>query len=303
MMGVAGVEVGVVAVSAAIGVESGMVLMVSLNGFFKCAAFAIDLTLLINIKGYPVDLVRKTIFSSARHWISRCIAVCVQNASIVAATALILVTGATFPASAKEATKEPITSTERIMVFGDSLSAAYGLNPAEGWVSLMETALKNRGISVVNASISGETTRGGLNRIQGDLQRQKPTIVLIALGANDALRGLPVADTKKNLDAIITTVRAAKARPVIIGIQIPPNYGLEYTQSFSNVFPTLARQYKLPLVPFLLEGIAEKLELFQADRLHPIAAAQPRILANVMPAVEQALKIKTTDVVATAKRK
>jgi acyl-CoA thioesterase I len=259
--------------------------------------------LYFDIKGYPVDLVRKTIFSSVRHWLSSFISVCVQNAPIVASTALILVAGVTFPASAKEAAAAPIAATERIMVFGDSLSAAYGLNPAEGWVALMETALKNRGVSVVNASISGETTRGGLNRIQGDLQRQKPTIVLIALGANDALRGLPVADTRKNLDAIITAVRATKARPVIIGIQIPPNYGIEYTKSFSDVFPNLAKQYKLPLVPFLLDGIGEKLEMFQADRLHPIAAAHPRIMQNVMPAVEQALKIKTTDVVTTAKRK
>ena len=249
-----------------------------------------------------MDLVRKTIFSSVRHGISRCLAVCVQNALIVAATALMLATGAAFAASAKQA-EGSHAAAERIMVFGDSLSAAYGLNPAEGWVSLMETALKNRGVSVVNASISGETTRGGLIRIQGDLQRQKPTIVLIALGANDALRGLPVAATKKNLDAIITAVRAAKARPVIIGIQIPPNYGFDYTQSFSAIFPALAKQYKLPLVPFLLEGIGEKLELFQADRLHPIAAAQPKILDNVMPAVEQALKIKTTNVAATTKRK
>jgi acyl-CoA thioesterase I len=253
-----------------------------------------------------VDLVQKTIFSSVRHWFSRFISVCIQNALIVAATALMLATSAMFPAGAKETAKEPAkepaTSTERIMVFGDSLSAAYGLNPAEGWVSLMETALKSRGISVVNASISGETTRGGLNRIQGDLQRQKPTIVLIALGANDALRGLPVADTRRNLDAIITAVRVAKARPVIIGIQIPPNYGIEYTQSFSAVFPALAKQYKLPLVPFLLDGIGEKLEMFQADRLHPIAAAQPRIMQNVMPAVEQALKMKTTGAASLAKR-
>ncbi len=250
-----------------------------------------------------MDLVQKTIFSSVRHWFSSFISICVQNALIVATAVLILATGSTFPADAKEAAAAPIAATERIMVFGDSLSAAYGLNPAEGWVSLLETALKSRGISVVNASISGETTRGGLNRIQGDLQRQKPTIVLIALGANDALRGLPVADTKKNLDAIIAAVRAAKARPVIIGIQIPPNYGIEYTQSFSAVFPALARQYKLPLVPFLLEGIGEKLEMFQADRLHPIAAAQPRIMQNVMPAVEQALKMKTTGAASEAKRK
>jgi len=208
--------------------------------------------------------------------------------------AVMLSTTIIHPANATAAALGPAAPAKaRIMVFGDSLSAAYGLNPVDGWVSLMEKSLKNRGISVVNASISGETTRGGLTRIKGDLQRQKPTIVLIALGANDALRGLPVAETRKNLDAIINAVRAANARPVIIGIQIPPNYGLDYTKSFSDVFPALAKQYKTPLVPFLLDGIAEKLELFQADRLHPIAAAQPRILENVMPGVEQALKLKS----------
>jgi acyl-CoA thioesterase I len=250
-----------------------------------------------------VDLVRKTIFSSIGDWFSHCISVCARNTAIVAATiattTLTITAGATFPAAAKEIAP----TSERIMVFGDSLSAAYGLNPADGWVALMSTALNPRGVTVVNASISGETTRGGLNRIQGDLARQKPSIVLIALGANDALRGLPVADTQKNLDAIITAVRAAKARPVIIGIQIPPNYGLDYTKSFSAVFPALAKQYKLPLVPFLLEGIAEKLELFQPDRLHPVAAAQPKILENVMPAVEEALKMKSPNVVTAAKRK
>jgi acyl-CoA thioesterase I len=250
-----------------------------------------------------VDLVQKTLFSSVGDWFSYCISVCARNIAIVAAviatTTLTVTVGATFPAAAKETAPTP----ERIMVFGDSLSAAYGLNPADGWVALMANALKPRGVTVVNASISGETTRGGLNRIQGDLQRQNPTIVLIALGANDALRGLPVVDTRKNLDAIITTVRAAKARAVIIGIQIPPNYGLDYTKSFSAVFPALAKQYKSPLVPFLLEGIGEKLEMFQADRLHPIAAAQPKILENVMPAVEEALKMKRPDVVAAVKRK
>jgi acyl-CoA thioesterase I len=247
-----------------------------------------------------VDLVQKTIFSSVAHWFSRFAIVGAWKNTIVATLALTLAIAATFPAIAKETTP---AAPERIMVFGDSLSAAYGLNPADGWVALMSTALKPRGVSVVNASISGETTRGGLNRIQGDLQRQKPTIVLIALGANDALRGLPVADTRKNLDAIVNAVRAAKARPVIIGIQIPPNYGLDYTKSFSAVFPAIATQYKLPLVPFLLEGIAEKLELFQPDRLHPVAAAQPKILENVMPAVEEALKMKSTNVVSAAKSK
>jgi acyl-CoA thioesterase-1 len=153
----------------------------------------------------------------------------------------------------------------------------------------METKLQPQGISVVNASISGETSRGGLSRIKTDLARLSPTIVIIALGANDALRGLPNAETKKNLEAIIAASRAASARVVMVGIQIPPNYGLEYAQQFRDMYPDLAAKYKLPLVPFLLEGIADKLELFQPDRLHPTAAAQPRIVENVMPAVWQAV--------------
>ncbi len=179
---------------------------------------------------------------------------------------------------------------ERILVYGDSLSAAYGLNPADGWVSLMAAQLKPRGVEVINASISGETSIGGAARIKADLALQKPTIVLLALGANDGLRGLPVAAMQKNLEAITIASLAAGARVVMIGIQIPPNYGIEYTRQFSATFSTLATKYKLLLVPFLLDGIADKLELFQADRLHPAAIAQPRILQNVMPTVEQALK-------------
>ena len=192
---------------------------------------------------------------------------------------------AQFPAAARENRNV----RERVMVFGDSLSAAYGINPKDGWVSLMETKLQSQGISVVNASISGETSRGGLSRIKTDLARLSPTIVIVALGANDALRGLPNADTRKNLDAIIAASRAASARVVVVGIQIPPNYGLEYAQQFRDMYPDLAAKYKLPLVPFLLEGIADKLEFFQADRLHPTAAAQPRIVENVLPAVWQAV--------------
>jgi acyl-CoA thioesterase I len=175
------------------------------------------------------------------------------------------------------------------MVFGDSLSAAYGISPNEGWVALLETKLRPRGITVVNASISGETSGGGLSRIRADLVRQKPTIVLVALGANDGLRGLPVANTRRNLEGIIRAIRASKARVVLIGIQIPPNFGLDYAANFRDMYAALARQYQLALVPFLLEGIADKLELFQADRLHPTAAAQPAILNNVLPAVERTL--------------
>ena len=197
-------------------------------------------------------------------------------------TALVV---ASFPVAAKESAN----ARERVMIYGDSLSAAYGINPKDGWVALLEGKLQPQGIAVVNASVSGETTRGGLNRIKTDLARLSPTIVVLALGANDGLRGLPNADTKKNLEAIIAAARAASARVVMVGIQIPPNYGLEYAQHFRDMYPDLAAKYKLPLVPFLLEGIADKLELFQGDRLHPTAAAQPKIVENVAPAVWQAI--------------
>jgi acyl-CoA thioesterase-1 len=202
--------------------------------------------------------------------------------------ALALLTALTvvaFPVSAKEISN----IRERVMVFGDSLSAAYGIDAKDGWVTLLEKKLQPQGIAVVNASISGETTRGGLARIKTDLARLSPTIVVVALGANDGLRGLPNADTRKNLEAIITAARAASAKVVLVGIQIPPNYGLEYAAQFRDIYPDLAAKYKLPLVPFLLEGIADNLNLFQADRLHPTAAAQPKILDNVVPVLWQAI--------------
>ena len=191
---------------------------------------------------------------------------------------------AAFPIAAKET-----SSRERVMIYGDSLSAAYGINPKAGWVALLDDKLRSQGIEVVNASISGETTRGGVNRIKADLARLSPTIVVLALGANDGLRGLPNADTRKNLEAIIAAARTASARVVLVGIQIPPNYGIEYTQQFRELYADLAAKYKLPFVPFLLEGIADNLEFFQADRLHPTAAAQAKILDNVTPALWQAI--------------
>ena len=216
---------------------------------------------------------------------------CISSVWLGYLVSLTVVGTFAFPAMAKVSAVNPSTpKQERIMVFGDSLSAAYGINPAAGWVSLMAGQLKTRGVEVVNASISGETTSGGAARIKADLKNQKPTLVLLALGANDGLRGLPVAAMKKNLETIIVASRAAGARVVMIGIQIPPNYGIEYADSFRATYSALAVQYKLLLVPFLLDGIADKLELFQADRMHPAAIAQPRILKNVMPVVEQALK-------------
>ena len=187
------------------------------------------------------------------------------------------------------AAKESASTRERVMIYGDSLSAAYGINAKDGWVALLEAKLRPQGITVVNASISGETSRGGLNRITADLARLSPTIVVLALGANDGLRGLPNIETRKNLEAIIKEARAARARVVLVGIQIPPNYGLDYTQQFRDMYADIAVKYKLPFVPFLLEGVADKLEFFQADRLHPTAAAQLKILDNVSPAIWQAI--------------
>lgn len=179
-----------------------------------------------------------------------------------------------------------------MLVFGDSLSAAYGLASSQGWVHLLGQRIAEAKLpwQVVNASISGETTAGGLRRLPGDLQRHKPSVVLIALGANDALRGQPVAAIRTNLERMVQLARAAKAEPVLAGIMIPPNYGIEYAREFSGLYPALARQHKLRLVPFLLEGIADKPELFLPDQLHPSAAAQPRIVENVWPALEPLLK-------------
>ncbi len=174
---------------------------------------------------------------------------------------------------------------QKIMVYGDSLSAAYGIKPEQGWVNLLADRLNNKA-QIVNASISGETTNGGASRITTDLARHQPTIVLLALGANDGLRGLPVAQMRRNLITMLDAIKQANARAVLIGVQIPPNYGIEYTRQFKDAYTALARERKLPLVPFLLDGIADRLENFQADRLHPTAAAQPRILANVLPVIE-----------------
>ncbi len=200
-----------------------------------------------------------------------------------------------FPAAATA------TAKSTVMVFGDSLSAGYGLRPDEGWVSLMQRELAPHGVNVVNASISGETTSGGVSRIKADLARHKPTAVVVALGANDGLRGLAVTEMRRNLETILNDISRAGARAILVGIQIPPNYGIQYAEDFKAVFPKIAAERKLPLVPFLLDGIAENLDNFQADRLHPTAAAQPRILKNVLPAVQKLVKPRATSPQTTAK--
>jgi len=172
-----------------------------------------------------------------------------------------------------------------LMVLGDSISAGYGLANGEGWVQLLAERLEREGYryEVVNASISGDTTAGGRSRLPALLAQHHPKIVVIELGGNDALRGGNLDATRANLDAIVTAVQAAGARPLIVGMQLPPNYGSAYVKAFGAVFGDVARAHKVPLVPFAFEGFGDDLTQFQADRVHPTAGAQARILANVWP--------------------
>lgn len=183
-------------------------------------------------------------------------------------------------------------AAQTIVVFGDSLSAAYGIPPNTGWVALLENKLKqqNNAYKVVNASISGETTSGGLTRFDQMLKTHKPNIVLLELGANDGLRGLSLSDMQSNLDKMITQAKAAKANVMLLGMKIPPNYGIQYTQKFSAIYDTLAKQYKLNLVPFFLDGVAGNRSLVQDDGLHPTSEAQAKLLGNVWPKLEILLK-------------
>ena len=179
-----------------------------------------------------------------------------------------------------------------ILVFGDSLSAAYGLAADQGWVHLLGTRAGRAGLDwrIVNASVSGETTAGGLRRLPADLKRHQPSIVVIALGANDALRGQPIAGIRDNLEKMVRLARNARAEPVLVGLMIPPNYGIDYAAQFQALYSALAARQRLALVPFLLEGIADKPEFFQADQLHPSAAAQPIILDTVWKTLEPLLR-------------
>jgi acyl-CoA thioesterase-1 len=171
----------------------------------------------------------------------------------------------------------------KILVYGDSLSAAYGIAQARGWVALLEERIRREKLdyTVVNASISGETTSGGVSRMRRTLAQHRPAIVILELGANDGLRGLPVAETKKNLAAMIEASKKAGARVLLVGLRMPPNYGPEYTRAFDGAYAELARGHRVALVPFLFEGLADSPEYFQADRMHPTEAAQPVLLENV----------------------
>ena len=175
---------------------------------------------------------------------------------------------------------------------GDSLSAAYGIAQARGWVALLEERLKGEphDYIVVNASISGDTSGGGAARIARLLAQHRPDVVIVELGGNDGLRGLPIAQMKQNLGAIIERAQKAGARVVLVGMKLPPNYGPDYTQEFSSAYRELAARYRTALVPFILEDFAEKPELFQPDRIHPTAAAQPLMLERVWKALRPLLR-------------
>ena len=185
--------------------------------------------------------------------------------------------------------------TTTILVVGDSLSAEYGLKRGSGWVALLTQQLETAKVNaqVVNASISGDTTSGGRSRLPALLAQHKPTHVIIELGANDALRGLPLQLTKDNLTFMTQAAQKAGAKVLLVGMQLPPNYGRDYGEKFAAVFGQVARANKAALVPFLLKGVADKanaLSLFQADRIHPKEEAHPIMLANVWPELKKILK-------------
>jgi acyl-CoA thioesterase-1 len=182
-----------------------------------------------------------------------------------------------------------------ILVVGDSLSAEYGLKAGAGWVALLQARLgaeQKKPHRVVNASISGDTTAGGRSRLPAALRMHKPAIVILELGGNDALRGLPLSSTRDNLLAMARAAQAAGAKVIVVGMQVPPNYGASYGREFEGLFAEVAKQAKAGLVPLLLKGVADRadaLEWFQPDRIHPLAKAHPQMLDNVWPALKPLL--------------
>ncbi|AOY90594.1 arylesterase [Cupriavidus sp. USMAA2-4] len=172
-----------------------------------------------------------------------------------------------------------------LLVLGDSLSAEYGIARGTGWVKLLEDRLRAQRLdySVVNASVSGETTVGGKTRLPALLARERPAVVVVELGANDALRGLPLQNTEANLRSIVDSARQAGASVLLVGMRVPPNYGQDYAERFHAVYTRLAEETRVPLVPFFLEKIVDRPDWFQRDRLHPTAAAQAALLDTVWP--------------------
>jgi acyl-CoA thioesterase-1 len=194
-----------------------------------------------------------------------------------------------WPAAAAQSTprQEPV-----ILVYGDSLSAGYGVAVEKGWVSLLANRMHSEGYGfrVVNASVSGETTTGGLARLPHALAAHSPSIVIVELGANDGLRGLPLATTRENLEATLSLAAGDKRTVVLLGMRMPPNYGERYTSGFAALFPELARTHHASLVPFFLDGVADRPALMQADGMHPNERGQPVLLDNVWPVLKPLLR-------------
>lgn len=208
-----------------------------------------------------------------------------------ALTLSLIAPGALAGSGAAAAAGKPGAAARTILVLGDSVSAGYGIKVEEGWVALLQQRLRQQGYGyrVINASVSGETTTGGLTRLPRALERHKPAIVVLELGGNDGLRALPLATTRANLVRMIQLSQQAGARVVLVGMKIPPNYGPRYTQGFEQIFSDLAREYRLPLVPFLLDKVALTAGMMQDDGLHPTARGQPVMLDNVWPTLRGVL--------------
>ena len=193
-------------------------------------------------------------------------------------------------AAASRPTTTPAPSPA-ILVLGDSVSAGYGLRGDQGWAILLQQKLKAQGYGyqVINASVSGETTAGGLARLPRALAEHRPAVVIIELGGNDGLRALPVAQMRANLMRMVSLSQQAKASVLLVGMRMPPNYGARYTAQFHQVYEDVAQYFRIPLVPFLLEGVATNEALMQADGIHPNAAGQPRLLETVWPTLVRML--------------
>ena len=179
-----------------------------------------------------------------------------------------------------------------ILVLGDSISAAWGINTEQGWVALLQQRLNKKKYSyqVINASVSGDTSRTGLNRLDNALKQHKPSIVIVALGGNDGLRGLPISETESSLSSIIEKSQQAGLSVLLAGVRLPPNYGVYYNSQFADMFQRLASKYNVPLVPKILDQVADNSELMQADRTHPTAEGQIQVLENVWPLLESLLE-------------
>jgi acyl-CoA thioesterase-1 len=195
-------------------------------------------------------------------------------------------------ALALAASASAYSAPKTILVVGDSLSAEYGLARGSGWVALLGQRLQADKIAanIVNASISGDTTAGGLSRLPALLQQHHPSVVVLELGANDGLRGLPVKSAETNLRTMIDMAEKAHAKVLLVGMRMPPNYGRAYTERFAGMYKDLSKQEKVPLVPFMLDGVAQEPANFQADRLHPVANAHPTILNNIWPQLAPLIK-------------